>query len=79
MRVPFIIYANFECLTEKMDTCHPDPSRAYIKAYQLRQASGFCYRIKYVQGENKVTVVYYGEDAVKHFVECKEKELGEIA
>ncbi|VDI33807.1 Hypothetical predicted protein [Mytilus galloprovincialis] len=79
MRVPFIIYADFECFTEKMDTCQPDPSRAYTKAYQLHQPSGFCYRIQYVHGDYKDSVIYCGEDVAKKFVECMKREIEEIA
>lgn len=78
MRVPFTIYADFECFTGKMDTCQPDPSRAYMKAYQLHRPSGFCYRVKYAQGDYKASVVYCGEDAAKKFMECIVKKVGEI-
>ena len=27
MRVPFIIYADLECLLEKMNTCHNNPEK----------------------------------------------------
>lgn len=78
MRVPFAIYADFECFTEKMNTCQPNPPRAYTKAYQLHRPSGFCYCVKYVHGDYKDSVVYCGEDAAKHFVECMEKKVREM-
>lgn len=53
IRVPFTIYADFERFTEKMNTCQPNPSRAYPKAYQLHRPSGFCYRVKYFHGDYK--------------------------
>ena len=28
MRVPFIIYADLECLLEKMNTCHNNPEKS---------------------------------------------------
>ena len=28
MKVPFIIYADFESLLEKMDTCHNNPEKS---------------------------------------------------
>lgn len=78
MRVPFTIYADFECFTGKIDTCQPDPSRANTKAYQLHRPSGFYYRVKYTQGDYEESVVYCWEDAAKKFMECMEKEVGEI-
>ncbi|VDI43459.1 Hypothetical predicted protein [Mytilus galloprovincialis] len=58
MRVPFVIYADFECFTEMVDTCQPNPSHAYTKAYQQHRPSGFCYRVKYVHGDYKDSVIY---------------------
>ena len=29
MRVPFIVYADFECFTESISTCRPDDRRSY--------------------------------------------------
>ena len=34
MRVPFVIYADFECYTEKIQTCFPDESRSFTNQYQ---------------------------------------------
>ena len=65
----------FECYTEKIDTCHPNPYRAYTKSYQLHKPSGVCYRIKYIHSDYKDSIIYCGEDAVKKFVECMEKEI----
>ncbi|XP_063419676.1 uncharacterized protein LOC134704824 [Mytilus trossulus] len=79
MRVPFAIYADFECFTEKLDTCQPDPSHSYTNAYQLQRPSGFCYHVKYAHGDYKDPVVYCGEDAAKKFVQCVEEEVQAIA
>ena len=27
LRVPFVIYADFECLLRNIDTCQPDPKK----------------------------------------------------
>ena len=34
MRVPFVIYANFEAFTELLDTCQPIPDHSYVNQYQ---------------------------------------------
>ena len=46
MRHPFVVYADFESSTEKIDTCSPDESRSFTKQYQKHKASGYCYLIK---------------------------------
>lgn len=79
MTVPFIIYADFECYPKKMDTCQPDPERAYNKTYQMHQPPGFSYRIKYTQGDYKNLVVHFGKDAAKTFVKSIKREISEIA
>ena len=46
MRVPFIVYADFESFTPQLSTCHPNPDESYTKRYQKHTPSGFCYHIK---------------------------------
>ena len=46
MRVPFVVYADFECFTEKIDTCSPEESRSFTNQYQKHRPSGFSYLIK---------------------------------
>ena len=46
MRVPFIVYADFECFTESISSCTPDGSRSYTEKYQKHKPSGFCFLIK---------------------------------
>ena len=45
VRVPFVVYADFECSTEKLDTTQPNPKQNYTKQYQKHTPSGFCYYI----------------------------------
>ena len=46
MRVPFVLYADFESFIKSIDTCQSDPSRPYTIQYQLHTPSSFCYYIK---------------------------------
>ena len=46
MRVPFVVYADFESFTEKIDTCQPDDGRSFTNRYQKHRPSGFSYIIK---------------------------------
>ena len=43
MRVPFVIYADFEAITEKIDSATPNPEKSYTEKYQKHTPSGFCY------------------------------------
>ena len=45
MRVPFAVYADFECFTKKLDTMQPNPKQTYTKQFQKHTPSGFCYYI----------------------------------
>ena len=46
MRVPFIVYADFESFTPQLSTCQANPDNSYTKQYQKHIPSGFCYHIK---------------------------------
>ena len=46
LRFPFVVYADFECLTESIDTCRPEDSKSFTKKYQKHTPSGFGYLIK---------------------------------
>ena len=46
MRVPFIVYADFEFFTPQQSACQPDPDESYTKRYQKYIPSRFCYHIK---------------------------------
>ena len=46
MRVPFVVYADFECYPEKIHTCSPDESESFTNQYQKHKPSGFSYLIK---------------------------------
>ena len=45
-RVPFVVYADFECFTEKIDTCQPKEGKSFTNQYQKHRPSGFSYLIK---------------------------------
>ena len=66
MRVPFVIYADFEAITEKIDSATPNPEKSYAEKYQKHAPSGFCYYVKCEGEENYAEpVVYRGEDCVQ--------------
>ena len=76
MRVPFVIYADYEDITEKIDSCTPISEKSYTEKYQKHTPSGFCYYVKCENGENdKEPVVYRGEDCEQKFCEMIEGKL----
>ena len=44
-KVPFIVYANFECFIKPIQSCSPDDKESYTKQYQKHEPSSFCYYI----------------------------------
>lgn len=67
LKVPFIIYADFECMLQKIYTCQPPDETSYTKAYQKRTPTNFAYYIKYSNGKYKPPVEYSGLDAAEVF------------
>ena len=46
MKIPFVIYADFEAFTQPIDSCSPNSSASYTNKYQKHTPSGFSYYIK---------------------------------
>ena len=79
-KIPFVVYADFECFNEPYD----NKIGKGTTQYQKHTPSGFCYTIKCMDEkiyEGK-TVLYTmkqeGEDIGKKFVECLEEDLKEV-
>ena len=80
MRVPFVIYADFEAITEKIGSATPNPEKSYTEKHQKHTPSGFCYYVKKEGIENHAEpVVYRGKDCVQKFCKMIEQEVKEIA
>ena len=83
-RVPFVVYADFECFTEKIDTCQPDDGKSFTNQYQKHKPSGLCYLIKCFDDNLfypklvKYTAESTDEDIPQLFVESLEKDIKEI-
>ena len=69
--VPFVIYADFEAITEKISGCKQNNNKSYTEEYQKHTDCGFgykvvcCYDDKYTQPLK----IYRGEKAVYTFLE----------
>ena len=82
MRVRFVAYADFECFTEKIQTCSRDETSSFANQYQHHKPSGFCYLIKCFDDElMKPKLVQYtaesaNEDISKKFIDSIEEYTG---
>ena len=86
--VPFSIYADFECVTEKISSCQPPPmkkpkkgrlpeERSYTEKYQKHTACSFGYKLvcHYDSQYSGDLVIYRGEDSIVRFMKCMFEEV----
>ena len=75
--VPFVIYADFEAITEKIDTCQPSNQTSYTTTYESHRSCGFGYKVvcHYDQSYSKPVEIYRGEDAAERFIEKMFEEV----
>ena len=71
LSVPFVIYADFEAITEKVDSCQPNNDKSYTEAYQNHKDCGYGYKVVccYEDKYSKPVHIYRGENAVHKFME----------
>ena len=79
MKVPYVIYADFEALVKKIQGCERGPERknkSYTEKTEWHEACGYSYIVVKSDGEVTGSKVYRGENAVKSFLESivQEKE-----
>ena len=76
-KVPFVIYADFECFIKPIQSCDPDDKKSYTKQYQKHEPSSFCYYIKCFDDEvyKPKKVSYTGDDAAWKFVEMLKEDI----
>ena len=68
--VPFAIYADFEAITEKIDSCQPSDGQSYTRSYQSHKACGYGYKLvcRYDNTFSKPVEIYRGEDCIEKFI-----------
>ena len=71
LKHPFNIYADLECLLEKIDTCSNNPKKSYTEKKTKRKPSGYAL-VTYCSFDKTKTIVNYyrGKDCMKMF--CKD-------
>ena len=67
---PFVIYADFEAITEKIDSCIPSDEKSYTRNYQSHKACSYGYKLvcRYDKRYSKPVEIYRGEDAIDKFI-----------
>ena len=81
--VPFVIYADFEAITKKVQGCEQSEEmkkdkdrRSYTEAYQTHKDCGYGYKVVCCyDGNNKSSRIYRGENAVYKFMEKMLEEV----
>ena len=71
LKVPFIVYADLECLLQKINICRNNPEKSYTEKKAVRRPLGYslvtCCSFDKSKNERKY---YRGEDCMKMF--CKD-------
>ena len=77
LSVPFVIYADFEAITEKVDSCQPNNEKSYTEVYQKHTDCGYGYKVVccYDHESTKPVQIYRGENAVYKFMENMLEEV----
>ena len=71
IKMPFTIYADLECLLEKMSTCQNDPNKSSTTKINKYTPSGYSIFTNCSFDESKNKISYYrGDDCMKKF--CKD-------
>ena len=75
--IPFVVYADFEAITEKIDSCSPPQHKSYTQAYQKHKPSGFGYKVvcHYDKKYSKPAVIYRGENVIEKFIQHLFREV----
>ena len=77
MRVPFIVYANFESFKLQLSTCQTNPEKSYTNKFQKH--GGFCYHIKCFDNNQLLFLKEFNDDdVVQIFMNTLEKNIKDI-
>ena len=84
IKVPFVVYADFEAFTEEISSCEPNDKKSFTQKYQKHRPSGFCYKIVCFDEQlfNQKQVLFRvkseDEDVSAIFVEMLERDIKRI-
>ena len=75
---PYIIYADFEALTTKVEGPELDPTKSNTRRTQHHEACSYCYVKVRCDGQTEAPVEYRGADAAEHFLRALQEEERKI-
>ena len=79
LKVPYIIYADFESFQIPISGCQNDPASSFTEKTTHHIPSSFAYKVVgYTPELSKKPVVYRGPDVAEKFVDCMLQEMEEI-
>ena len=84
MRVPFIVYADFESFSSQLSTCQQNPEKSYTSQYKKHIPSAFGYHIRcfdntlYSQQSNTFVKEFNDDDVTQIFIDTLEENTIEI-
>ena len=70
MKKPWVIYADFESIVEKIHGCTPDPGQSNTTETSVHKPWGFCMLAVRSDGETKGPYLYRGKGTVRVFLHC---------
>ena len=75
--VSFVRYADFEAITQKIDSCQPNDERSYTERYQKHIACGYSFKVVccYDDKFSRPIQLYRGKNAVYKFLEAMLEEV----
>ena len=74
--VPFVIYADFEAITEKVASASPNNSKSFTEAYQNHVDCGYGFKVVCCDDKySKPIETYRGKDAVNKFIKRMLEEV----
>ncbi|KAK3767931.1 hypothetical protein RRG08_052614 [Elysia crispata] len=71
---PYIIYADFEALTTKIEGPELNPNESNTRRTQHHEACSYCYVKVRCDGQTEAPVEYRGPDAAEHFLRALQEE-----
>jgi len=77
MRVPIVVYADFEYMTKPIQSCQPNSEHSYTEQYQTHKPSGFCFYIVY-DGKNWNRFCIQNNLRMKTWLKYSVKDFGTI-
>ncbi|XP_033746976.1 uncharacterized protein LOC117332202 [Pecten maximus] len=79
LKVPYIIYADFESFQVPIHGCEVDPQKSHTEKTTQHIPSSFAYKVVGLTKETSNNpVIYRGPDVAENFIECMLREQEEI-